>query len=128
MANDSGRSAADFSRRTLIGLSTATGLAWGSGLRGEAAAARAASPQPVRMDVDGLGLTPTEFAALLQRLSAAIVPDEYSLGGEVAQLEEIGGHLEPPVEFLDFPFQVPKPGGGALEALGGADDAHVVPH
>ena len=39
------------------------------------------------MDVDGLGLTPTEFAALLQRLSAAIVPDEYSLGGEVAQLE-----------------------------------------
>lgn len=87
MANDSGRSAADFSRRTLIGLSTATGLAWGSGLRGEAAAARAASPQPVRMDVDGLGLTPTEFAALLQRLSAAIVPDEYSLGGEVAQLE-----------------------------------------
>ena len=87
MANDSGRSAADLSRRTLIGLSTATGLAWGSGLRGEAAAARAASPQPVRMDVDGLGLAPTEFAALLQRLSAAIVPDEYSLGGEVAQLE-----------------------------------------
>ena len=87
MANDSGRSAADFSRRTLIGLSTATGLAWGSGLRGEAAAARAASPQPVRMDVDGLGLAPTEFAALLQRLSAAIVPDEYSLGGEVAELE-----------------------------------------
>jgi len=86
MANDSGRSAADLSRRTLIGLSTATGLAWGSRLRGEAAA-RAASPQPVRMDVDGLGLTTTEFAALLQRLSAAIVPDEYSLGGEVAQLE-----------------------------------------
>ena len=86
MANDSGRSAADLSRRTLIGLSTATGLAWGSRLRGEAAA-RAASPQPVRMDVDGLGLTTTEFAALLQRLSAAIVPDEYSLGGEVAELE-----------------------------------------
>jgi len=86
MANDSGRSAADLSRRALIGLSTATGLAWGSRLRGEAAA-RASTPQPVRMDVDGLGLTPTEFAALLERLSAAIVPDEYSLGGEVAQLE-----------------------------------------
>ncbi len=87
MANDSGRSAADLSRRTLIGLSTATGLAWGSRLGGEAAAARAASPQSVRMDVDGLGLTPAEFAALLQRLSVGIVPDEYSLGGEVAELE-----------------------------------------
>jgi len=39
------------------------------------------------MDVDGLGLSPAEFAALLQRLSAGIVADEYSLGGEVAELE-----------------------------------------
>ncbi len=88
MANDSGRSAADLSRRTLIGLSTATGLAWGSRLRGEAAAARAASPQPVRMDVDGLGLTPAEFAALLQKLAGGIEPDEYSRGGEVEALEK----------------------------------------
>jgi threonine aldolase len=74
------------SRRNLIGLSTATGIALGS------RRARGATPGPapdrrVHMDVDGLGLSPAEFAALLQRLSVGIVPDEYSLGGEVAELE-----------------------------------------
>ncbi len=43
----------------------------------------------VRMDVDGLGLTPSEFASLLQRLSIGLSPDEYSLGGEVEKLESL---------------------------------------
>ena len=37
---------------------------------------------------DGVELTPSEYAALLERLSAQITPDEYSLGGEVAELEQ----------------------------------------
>jgi threonine aldolase len=40
------------------------------------------------MDVDGLGLTPAEFAAVLAPLAAKIEPDEYSVGGEVEELEK----------------------------------------
>ena len=39
------------------------------------------------MDVDGLGLTPAEFAAALAPLAARIEEDEYSIGGEVEALE-----------------------------------------
>jgi threonine aldolase len=43
----------------------------------------------VRLSGDGLGLTPLEYSALLHRLieEKGIVPDSYSLGGIVEQLE-----------------------------------------
>ncbi len=37
---------------------------------------------------DGIHHTPAEYAALLQKLSATIEPDDYSLGGVVAKLEQ----------------------------------------
>ena len=58
-------------------------------------AARRRAPRPlddrrVRLSGDGLGLTPVEYAALLHRLldEKGIVPDSYSLGGVVEELEE----------------------------------------
>ena len=44
----------------------------------------------VRLSGDGLGLSPAEYAALLHRLldEKGIVPDSYSLGGVVEELEE----------------------------------------
>jgi threonine aldolase len=45
------------------------------------------------MDVDGLGESPAEFAALLQKLSGGIAPDEYSRGGEVEGLEKLFARL-----------------------------------
>ncbi len=44
----------------------------------------------VQFRSDGLALSPGEYAALLARLATAggIVPDEYSLGGVVAELED----------------------------------------
>jgi len=44
----------------------------------------------VRLSGDGLGLTPTEYAALLNQLveTAGFAPDSYSLGGIVEQLED----------------------------------------
>jgi threonine aldolase len=45
------------------------------------------------MDVDGLGETPAEFAALLHKLSAGIEADEYSRGGEVEELEKLFARL-----------------------------------
>lgn len=77
----------DLSRRRLFGLSAATSLVWGRGIAG---ATPVSAPRPsriVRMDVDGLGLTPVEFADLVRRLSTGLVADEYSRGGEVEALE-----------------------------------------
>ena len=44
----------------------------------------------IRLSGDGLGLNPAQYAALLTRLveETGIVPDSYTLGGSVAQLEE----------------------------------------
>src|SRR4051794_24510628 len=44
----------------------------------------------VRLSGDGVGLTPTQYAGLLNRLveATAFAPDSYSLGGIVDQLEE----------------------------------------
>jgi threonine aldolase len=57
-----------------------------------AAATRAASAAteapPVQANGDGIHHTPAEYAALLQKLSATIQPDNYSLGGVVARLEQ----------------------------------------
>ena len=45
------------------------------------------------MDVDGLGLTPSEFSAVLAPLAERIEADEYSIGGEVAELEALFARL-----------------------------------
>jgi threonine aldolase len=44
----------------------------------------------IRLSGDGLGLNPAQYAALLTRLveETGIVPDSYTLGGSVEQLEE----------------------------------------
>jgi threonine aldolase len=49
-----------------------------------------ADDRRVRLSGDGLGLSPVEYAALLHRLldEKGIVPDSYSLGGVVEELEE----------------------------------------
>jgi threonine aldolase len=57
-----------------------------------AAATRAASasttPTVVQANGDGIHHTPAEYAALLQKLSSGVEPDQYSLGGVVAKLEQ----------------------------------------
>ncbi|HEX4593558.1 MAG TPA: beta-eliminating lyase-related protein [Bryobacteraceae bacterium] len=57
-----------------------------------AAATRAASASTnapiVQASGDGIHHTPAEYAALLQKLSATLEPDDYSLGGAVAKLEQ----------------------------------------
>jgi threonine aldolase len=57
-----------------------------------AAATRAASGATkatiVQASGDGIHHTPAEYATLLQKLSTTIEPDDYSLGGVVAKLEE----------------------------------------
>jgi threonine aldolase len=51
-------------------------------------AASAATDTPsVQANGDGIHHTPAAYAALLQKLSATIEPDEYSIGGVVARLE-----------------------------------------
>jgi threonine aldolase len=54
------------------------------------AAAAGADDRRVKLSGDGLGLSPAEYAALLHRLldEKGIVPDSYSLGGIVEELEE----------------------------------------
>lgn len=42
----------------------------------------------IQANGDGIHHTPAEYAALLQKLSATIEPDSYSIGGVVAQLEQ----------------------------------------
>src|SRR6185436_3228300 len=51
--------------------------------------AAGADDRRVRLSGDGLGLSPAEYAALLHRLldEKGIVPDSYSLGGVVEELE-----------------------------------------
>jgi threonine aldolase len=77
----------NLSRRRLLGLSAATGLALGSRIARAAPATGTGTSRTVFMDVDGLGLTPVEFAELVRKLSAGLVADEYSRGGEVEALE-----------------------------------------
>jgi threonine aldolase len=51
--------------------------------------ASGASEAPrVQANGDGIHHTPAEYAALLQKLSATIEPDSYSVGGVVARLEQ----------------------------------------
>jgi threonine aldolase len=54
------------------------------------AAAANADDRTVRLSGDGLGLNPAQYASLLARLldERTMVPDSYSLGGIVEQLEE----------------------------------------
>src|SRR5436305_74182 len=57
------------------------------------AAASPAAPEPgvvpqVQASGDGVHHTPAEYAALLQKLSATVEPDSYSLGGVVEKLEQ----------------------------------------
>jgi threonine aldolase len=54
-----------------------------------AAAQPAASPSSgvVLASGDGLALTPAEYSALLNEMGAGVEPDDYSLGGVVAELE-----------------------------------------
>jgi threonine aldolase len=65
-------------------------LAFGGAPRDAAAAAGTADDRTVRLSGDGLGLNPTQYAALLNRLADehGIAPDSYTLGGVVEQLEE----------------------------------------
>src|ERR1700722_14380396 len=51
-------------------------------------ASEAADSLPVQASGDGIRHTPTEYAALLQKLSPTIEPDDYSRGGVVAKLEQ----------------------------------------
>jgi threonine aldolase len=53
-------------------------------------AAASGDDRTVRLSGDGIGLTPPQYAGLLTRLldEHGIVPDSYSLGGVVEQLEE----------------------------------------
>ena len=53
-------------------------------------AAATADDRSVRLSGDGLGLTPSQYASLLNRLieEKGFAPDSYSLGGTVEQLEE----------------------------------------
>ena len=49
-------------------------------------------------------------------------------GHKVAKLQEVGRDLEIPVKLLHLGVEVSQSGRGALEALVGADDSHIVPH
>jgi len=52
-----------------------------------AQSAASSSSGVVQASGDGLALTPAEYSALLNEMGAAIEPDDYSLGGVVAELE-----------------------------------------
>jgi len=81
-----------FSRRELLQLgSLSAGLAVpGVALGAAPASAAGEEDRRVRLSGDGIGHTPLEYAALLHRLidEKGIVPDSYSLGGVVEQLED----------------------------------------
>jgi threonine aldolase len=66
----------------------APGLAYGA-RAGEASAADEAEDRRVRLSGDGVGLSPAQYSRLLSRLieEKAIVPDSYTLGGIVEELE-----------------------------------------
>jgi threonine aldolase len=77
-------------RRRFLATAGLPALAFGA-VRAEARgiAADAAADRTVRLSGDGVGLTPTQYAALLTRLldEKAMTPDSYSLGGIVEELE-----------------------------------------
>ncbi|MFN0178560.1 MAG: threonine aldolase family protein [Gemmatimonadales bacterium] len=76
-------------RRDFVGvLGTSAAVNWAPHWSPEAPGA-GASPGPVVMFGDGLNLTPSEYAALLARLTGttAIAADSYLLGGEVERFE-----------------------------------------
>ena len=78
-------------RRRFLQLgSLSAGLAVPRVARAAPAPAGDVDDRRVRLSGDGLGHTPLEYAALLHRLidEKGIVPDSYSLGGIVEQLEE----------------------------------------
>src|SRR5262249_13417539 len=70
----------DMHRRTLL---AAPILAAAAGT-----ASAAAESLPVQANGDGIHHTPTEYAALLQKLASTIEPDDFSRGGVVAKLEQ----------------------------------------
>ena len=86
-----------FNRRRLLQVAALSAAGAGlparafAGLRPEAieAAAEVTNDRTVRLSGDGVGLTPTQYAALLVRLldEKAMTPDSYSLGGIVEELE-----------------------------------------
>jgi threonine aldolase len=86
-----------FNRRRLLQLAGLSAAGAGvsvrafAGLRPDAidAAAETTNDRTVRLSGDGVGLTPTQYAALLVRLldEKAMTPDSYSLGGIVEELE-----------------------------------------
>ena len=79
-----------FLRLGALGAGAAIGSPAGMA-RAEASATMAlGDDRTVRLSGDGLGLTPPQYASLLNRLldEHNIVPDSYSLGGIVEQLEE----------------------------------------
>ena len=74
-----------------IGLTAGVpGLAFGGVPIASASAAATVEDRTVRLSGDGLGLNPVQYAGLLNRLldEKGIVPDSYSLGGVVEELEE----------------------------------------
>jgi len=67
-----------------------TGLAFAAAPVGEDDAVSIADDRTVRLSGDGLGMSPAQYAGLLNRLveENGFAPDSYSLGGVVEQLEE----------------------------------------
>ena len=77
-------------RRGFVGALGATaGLGWLPPIAAERPAVSAAREQEVRLSGDGLGITPREYAALLDGLcqKADVAEDTYLLGGEVERFE-----------------------------------------
>jgi threonine aldolase len=86
-----------FDRRRFLQVA-GVGTAWGlgapslshAGTSEERGGAAEADDTVVRLSGDGLGLTPAQYARLLERLieEKGLAPDSYSLGGVVEELEE----------------------------------------
>lgn len=89
----SGAGASALSRRGLLGLAAAATAAGAAGFGMSPAPRQGTSRPRVLMDVDGLGLTPAEFAAILAPLASRIEEDVYSIGGEVEELEKLFARL-----------------------------------
>ncbi len=70
-------------RRTFLAAPMAAAVS-----RAAFAASAAVDAPRVQANGDGIHHTPAEYAALLQKLSATIDADEYSIGGVVAKLEQ----------------------------------------
>jgi threonine aldolase len=74
-----------------IGLTAGVpGLAFGGAPLASASGGATVEDRTVRLSGDGLGLNPVQYAGLLNRLldENGLVPDSYSLGGVVEELEE----------------------------------------